>query len=181
MATRKRRSNGEGTIFFDKSRGRWIALISLPDGRRKKASTLTQKEARLKLVEMLADLENHGAVFDQRSRFQELSSLWRAKVVEAKTMAPKTREMKRWALDRLDSLLGDAKLVDLNAERIEGALEVMAAEGLSRESLNKIKSVLNQLCAFGERRGLLRKNPVSIVELPGNLPERKERRSLTVD
>ena len=181
MATRKRRSNGEGTIFFDKSRGRWIALISLPDGRRKKASALTQKEARLKLVEMLADLENHGAVFDQRSRFQELSSLWRAKVVEAKPMAPKTREMKRWALDRLDSLLGDVKLVDLNAERIEGALEVMAAEGLSRESLNKIKSVLNQLCVFGERRGLLRKNPVSIVELPGNLPERKQRRSLTVD
>ena len=65
MATRKRRSNGEGTIFFDKSRGRWIALISLPNGQRKKASALTQKEARLKLVEMLADLENHGAVFDQ--------------------------------------------------------------------------------------------------------------------
>ena len=74
-------------------------------------------------------------------------------------MAPKTREMKRWALDRLDTLLGDVKLVDLNAERIEGAFEVMAAEGLSRESLNKIKSVLNQLCVFGERRGLLRKNP----------------------
>ena len=162
MATRKRRSNGEGTIFLDKSRGRWIALISLPDGRRKKASALTQKEARLKLVEMLADLENHGAVFDQRSRFQELSSLWRAKVVEAKIMAPKTREMKRWALDRLDSLLGDVKLVDLNAERIEGALEVMAAEGLSRASLIKIKSVLDQLCAFWGAPWPAQKEPCSL-------------------
>ena len=160
MATRKRRANGEGTIFFDKSRNRWVAQISLPDGRRKKASAPTQKEARLKLAEMQDDLKNHGAVFDQRSRFQDLSSLWSTMGVEAKPMAPKTREMKHWALDRLDSLLGDTKLVDLSADRIEGALEAMAAEGLSRESLNKIKSVLNQLCVFGERRGLLRKNPV---------------------
>tara|TARA_B100000315_G_scaffold59396_1_gene53902 strand:+ start:83 stop:397 length:315 start_codon:yes stop_codon:yes gene_type:complete len=103
MGKSRKRANGEGTIFFDKSRGRWIALISLPDGQRKKASAVTQKEVRLKLVEMRADLENHGAVFDQRSRFQELSSLWRAKVVEAKVMAPKTRELKHWALDRLPS------------------------------------------------------------------------------
>ena len=63
---RKRRANGEGTIFFDNSRNRWVAQISLPDGRRNKASTLTQKDALLKLAEMQDDLKNHGADSDGR-------------------------------------------------------------------------------------------------------------------
>ena len=42
----KRRTKGEGTIFFDNSNKRWMAQISLPSGKRRTKSGKTQKAVR---------------------------------------------------------------------------------------------------------------------------------------
>ena len=181
MAGHHKRSNGEGSLFWDDSRERWVAQLTVPDGTRKKRTAKTRREASRLLTEMLNDLEVNGGVFDQKSRFADLSSLWREKVLTAKDMAPKTRDVKTWALDRLDEELSTVKLVDLNADRIEKALGAMAVEGLGKGSLIKVKSVMNQVCVFGERRDLLRKNPVPVVELPAGLAKPDDGRTLTID
>ena len=181
MAGHHKRSNGEGSLFWDDSRERWTAQVTAPDGTRKKRTAKTRREAGRLLTKMLVDLEVNGGVFDQKSRFADLSSLWREKVLMAKDMAPKTRDVKRWALDRLDDELSTVKLVDLNVDRIEKALGTMAAEGLGKGSLIKVKSVMNQVCVFGERRDLLRKNPVPVVELPAGLAKPDDGRALTID
>jgi integrase len=181
MALHHKRSNGEGSLFWDDSRERWVVQLTVPDGTRKKRTAKTRREANRLLTEMLNDLEVNGGVFDQKSRFADLSSLWREKVLMAKAMAPKTRDVKTWALDRLDDELSTVKLVDLNVDRIEKALGAMAAEGLGKGSLIKVRSVMNQVCAFGERRDLLRKNPVPVVELPAGLAKPNEGRALTID
>jgi integrase len=181
MAGHHKRSNGEGSLFWDDSRERWVAQLTVPDGTRKKRTAKTRREAGRLLTKMLVDLEVNGGVFDQKSRFADLSSLWREKVLMAKDMAPKTRDVKRWALDRLDDELSTVKLVDLNVDRIEKALGTMAAEGLGKGSLIKVKSVMNQVCVFGERRDLLRKNPVPVVELPAGLAKPDDGRALTID
>ena len=181
MARHHKRSNGEGSLFWDDSRERWVAQLTVPDGTRKKRTAKKRREANRLLTEMLVDLEVNGGVFDQKSRFADLSSLWREKVLMAKDMAPKTRDVKRWALDRLDDELSTVKLVDLNVDRIEKALGTMAAEGLGKGSLIKVKSVMNQVCVFGERRDLLRKNPVPVVELPAGLAKPDDGRALTID
>jgi len=181
MAGYRKRSNGEGTIFHEEARNRWVALLTLPDGSRRKRTAMTKREASQLLRQMATDVQNTGGVFDERSRFQDLSGLWREKVLESKAMAPATRTAKTWALDRLEEELGRVRLVDLKADRIEDALENMLASGLGRESLIKVKSVLNQVCRFGERRDLLRKNPVGVVELPAGMPKALEGRALTED
>ena len=181
MALHHKRSNGEGSLFWDDSRERWVVQLTVPDGTRKKRTAKTRREANRLLTEMLNDLEVNGGVFDQKSRFADLASLWREKVLTAKDMAPKTRDVKTWALDRLDDELSTVKLVDLNVDRIEKALGAMAAEGLGKGSLIKVRSVMNQVCAFGERRDLLRKNPVPVVELPAGLAKPDDGRALTID
>jgi integrase len=179
MTTRPKRSNGDGSIYFDKSRSRWVATVTLPDGPRRKRTAVKKSEAQSLLRKMLADLQVDGGICDQKSRFGDLSSLWSVKVLEARHMAPTTRDAKRWALDRINRELSTTRLVDLTPDRIEDALGTMAADGLSRQSLIKIRSVLNQVCKFGERRDLLRRNPVPMVELPPGLAMGSEGRALT--
>ena len=77
MAGHHKRSNGEGSLFWDDSRERWVAQLTVPDGTRKKRTARTRREAGRLLTEMLVDLEINGGVFDQKSRFADLSSLWR--------------------------------------------------------------------------------------------------------
>jgi integrase len=181
MAGSRKRANGEGTLFWEEARGRWVAELVLPNGERRKRTARTKKEAGQLLTRMVIDVERTGGVFDQSSRFSDLARLWREKVLDAKVMAPSTRSGKDWALGRLEDELSRVKLVHLNADRIEGALAAMAADGLGRESLIKVRSVANQVCKFGERRDLLRRNPVSVVELPAGLKESTAGRSLSVE
>ena len=181
MAGSRKRSNGEGTLFWEERRRRWVAQLTLPDGERRKRTATTKKEAGQLLTRMAIDVETTGGVFDQSSRFSDLAKLWREKVLDAQVMAPSTRSGKDWALGHLEDELSRVKLVHLNADRIEGALAAMAAEGLGRESLIKVRSTANQVCKFGERRDLLRRNPVSVVELPAGLKESTVGRSLTVE
>jgi integrase len=179
MSTQTKRPNGDGSVFFDGSRNRWVAMLSLPDGTRRKRTAIKKSDAHTLLRKMHVDVDVDGGICDQKSRFGDLSSLWCVKVLEARQMAPATRAAKRWALGRLDSELLRTRLVDLTPDRIEEALASMAADGLGRESLIKIRSVARQICKFGEGRDLMRKNPVPMVELPADLPASKEGRSLT--
>ena len=181
MPGSRKRANGEGTLFWEERRGRWVAQLALPNGERRKRTALSKKDAGQLLTQMAIDVETTGGVFDQSSRFSDLAGLWREKVLDAKVMAPSTRSGKDWALGRLEDELSRVKLVHLNADRIEGALAAMATEGLGRESLIKVRSVANQVCKFGERRDLLRRNPVPVVELPAKLKKSTVGRALTVE
>ena len=44
MAGSRKRSNGEGTLFWEERRGRWVAQLTLPDGERRKRTAMTKKE-----------------------------------------------------------------------------------------------------------------------------------------
>lgn len=46
----KRRSRGEGSIYFSDGKGLWIAKITLPDGKRRVKYSKTQKVVREWLV-----------------------------------------------------------------------------------------------------------------------------------
>jgi integrase len=54
---RKRRANGEGTVFWFAPRQRWSAVVTLPDGKRKQKYFKTELEARKELRRMLTALE----------------------------------------------------------------------------------------------------------------------------
>jgi hypothetical protein len=54
----KGRANGEGTIYeYPKGSGIWYAQISLANGRRRKRRAASQREARAKLKQLQAELD----------------------------------------------------------------------------------------------------------------------------
>lgn len=181
MAAGKKRANGEGSLFFDSAKKRWVAQVSLPGGRLKKKTAVSQREARKFLTAMKAEIDTTGGLVNEQSRVSDLTELWRHKVLLVKDMAPSTRATKEWALRHIEDSLGGIKLVKLNVLMIERFLLVMSKGGLGRESLIKIRNVLNQVCEFGERRDLLRRNPVGLALLPSGLSDSKPGKALTVE
>ncbi|MBX6754530.1 MAG: hypothetical protein IRY86_09880, partial [Thermorudis peleae] len=62
----RRRGSGEGTVFFDQRRGKWVAQLSVPDpvrGRLRRVSRVadTQREA-LKLLQKLREEHERGVL-----------------------------------------------------------------------------------------------------------------------
>ena len=174
-----RRSNGEGSVYFDQHGQRWVATITTGDGRRHKRTAPSHKAAKLRLRALLDEQQKNGRISSPQATLAELMEAWRDKSLDAAKIAPSTRLNKLWAYGWIEQELGAVRLEQLTADRIETALASMAAAGLGQESLIKIRSVLNQICRFGERRELLRRNPVGVVELPVGLDPSGEGRALS--
>jgi integrase len=59
---RKRRANGEGSVFWFAPRKLWVSDVSLPDGKKRRKYSKTEVEARKKLRHMLTALERGEAL-----------------------------------------------------------------------------------------------------------------------
>jgi integrase len=171
-----KRANGEGSIYFDKNKGVWIAAVSI-NGRRIKRSAPTQREAR-SLKDDLSKSASRLVSKDKTLRtVSDLLSNWHDSQVASDDKSAATLDATRWAISHLVSYLGSIRLEKLNFEEIERAFKALAGPNhqLSRSSLVKIRSVLNQACRWGVRRGSIPDNPVPIVELPKTKSARESR------
>jgi len=177
----KRRANHEGSVFFDKSRGRWVGLV-LIDGRRRKVSARTREEAATKVGKLIhGDPAERDA--DRRTTLGELLRDWQAKSLEGRKLAPSTVETHRWACRLWTEELGTVRLADLDVVRIETVLGRMASgpRPLSKASLIKVRSTLRQALAWAERRRQIPHNPAAAAELPTEAGETRPRRALDAD
>lgn len=161
-----KRANGEGSIYRDKAKGKWVASLSI-DGRRIKREAATQKEARLLLEELRKQSVRSAPKNSNLRTVADLLGDWLDSRMASDERAASTLVTSRWAISHLNRHLGAVRLSKLTFEDVERALKAMASkEHLARPSLIKIRSVLNQACKWGERRGALATNPVGIAELP---------------
>lgn len=86
------RANSEGSVYQRKRDGRWIAAVSLPDGRRKEWIFDTQQAAKTRL-EIVRDEMRRGAVPDPvRLLLSEYLDEWLGRHQAKKTLRPKTIE-----------------------------------------------------------------------------------------
>lgn len=96
-------------------------------------------------------------------------------------LAPPTVESYVWALNRVEAELGTVRLATLTPEHVEATFARWAANGTSRSSLIKIRSVLNRVLTYAERRGLAARNIAKLVELPAAARRTEPGRALTVE
>src|SRR6185437_8249890 len=75
----KRRGNNEGSLL-QRADGRWMARVSLPDGKRKGVYGKTRKEVEKKLRDMLNDLEKGIVPADGRQTVEQFLTYWLSSV-----------------------------------------------------------------------------------------------------
>ncbi len=178
--TDRNRAPGEGTLYEEKSRSRWVGAVVI-DGKRRKVTAKTKTEARQKLNALTRSRDNGEQVGDGNTTVAQLVDKWMARDVASRSIAPSTLDTYRWSTRTINASLGKRRVRELTTDDIENWLDKMSEAGLARSSLKKFRSTLRQALEFGERRGVVNRNAASIAKLTPGARATAERTALTPD
>ncbi len=177
-STRNRvRGNGEGTVFYDTDKGRWIARVTI-DGVRRKKTAPTEAQAKRLLRDLLRDADEGATPTQGNITVRQLLEDWSTNALPARNLAPRTIEINQWAVTKLIEMIGSKRLRSLSASEVEKALR---EAGYSRESYIKIRSILGKALDYAMRRKLVTSNIARHVELPAEAPRTEPGRALTIE
>lgn len=179
-----RRGHGEGSIYWDGTRGRYIGHAPRVPGtnRRPMVSAKTKTEARDKLrAAMRAQAEGLSDP-DGRLTVATFLERWLTETLPAapKVRSEETVKNARWAVEKhIVPAIGKKKLATLTADDVDEMLQSMAAAGYARNSMMRVRTVLGRALRHAERRGKVVRNVVALVDTPAG--PKREPRSLTVE
>lgn len=169
-----RRGNGEGSIFFEEERNRWIGQISIADpGSGKRSRPKVTGKSRTEVARKLKELRDQEGVAASSSRVRtvgELLDLWFETAAAAKLGPGSTLDNYGSQIDKhIKPKLGRLRLDKVTAEDIDRFLLSMAADGYSRSTLVKLRSVLRQAFRWGVKRRHISWDPAALAEMPSQL------------
>jgi integrase len=178
MASTKR-SNGEGSLYYDKSRDRWVAVrvVGFRDGKpiRRKVSAKSRANAAAKLRE-LDDKIQAGTIPSGRiPTVREWMTYWLNEVA-AERNRPSTVKAYRTYVDRyIIPLLGDHRLDRLSPEHLSAAWRSLMTDGcpgkddarpLSSTSAHQAHVILSRALKVAQQRGHVAKNVATLTDAP---------------
>ena len=186
MSTRNgaRRGKGEGAVYFEADRARWVGVLDLGrrgDGRRvrRKVTGASAREARDKLRKLRSEIEAGAHERDGNLTVEAFLTDWLEREVPKFARSVNTLDNYAWAIRcHLVPGLGSHRLAKLTPDHVDELLEVRAADGLAKSSVQRIRAVLVTALDHADRRELVRRNVARLTRTPDAGATR--RRSLTV-
>jgi len=168
-----KRGNNEGSIT-KRSDGRWMARITLEDGRRKSFYAKTRQEVARLLAEALRDQAKGLPIVGEKQTLAQYLTNWLG------TTRPtvRTGTFRRYEeLTRVHIVptLGAMPLARLGAQHLNALYAAKLGEGLSPTTVRYIHVTLHRALGQALRLGLVQRN---VSELAS--PPRKRRRSMQV-
>lgn len=166
-----RRGRGDGSIYFDASRSRYVGAVSFNDpdspGKRirRKVSGVTREEVRGKLKELLKEKDKTGTVarwdVTVEAAIRDLldypPAVWKSS---------NTLDCYRDHAARIIPVLGKTPLVRLSAAQVRALLYGMADRGYSKRTISGTRSLLVQAIHRAELDGLVTRNVARLAEMP---------------
>ncbi|MFP3990293.1 tyrosine-type recombinase/integrase [Streptomyces sp. E11-3] len=180
----RRAGHGEDSIYWDKSKNRYIGAVSLgytPAGKRNrpKVSGKTKTEVRRKLRERRKQLEAAaGANVPARYTVGQAVTDWLAQGLKGRE-ASSVDTYRSLADTHIVPDLGKANLRDLDADELDEWLEAKT-DDLATQSLKMVHSILRRSITHAQRRGKAVRNVAEWVEVPDGKPGRPSK-SLTLE
>lgn len=167
MAKGKRRGRGEGSIYQRKD-GRWVAEITLEDGKRKPLYGKTQAEALEKLRQAQYEQRQGILATGPKQKLSDHLTYWLEQVKKRRVRAS-TYMRYRVALDaHILPALGHLPLNKVTLRIIQQFYNRKLDEGLSPSSVITLNKVLNQALGYAQKERLISANPCKGVSLPAS-------------
>ncbi len=167
----KRRSKGEGTIYFNDRIDRWVAQITLPNGRRKSKSSKAQKEVRDWLIDQRKQLLEGLYVADDQIKLGGFLDRYMDDVAKH-SLRPRSYEKYFGIINNhIKPDLGNFKLIALRPDQVQALYSRKLNEGVSEHTVRYIHAVLHKALNQALRWGLIARNVTDLVEKPR--PKRK--------
>lgn len=191
MARPRKLGYGEGSVYFDQSKGVWRGAVTI-DGKRRRVSGLSRTEALAELDQLRSAVASSTPTGDD-TRLCVWIDWWLETVGAAQEDASEATEYNyRWALEQASSV-GGKRLRDLTTGDVEGLLRQLATrkpskpkEGragrrgpLARSSLSRVRHALSVVLEEAVRRDMIARNVAKSARLPKVAAKAVPRRSLT--
>lgn len=173
-APARKAANGEDSIYWDKSKNRYVGAVSLgftAAGKRNRAkvSGATKTEVRRKLRDLKKELEQGSKTLAHYTVGQAVDD-WLAQGLRGKAEGS-VDTYRSLARTHITPRLGKAKLRSLEADEVDAWLEGRA-ELLATTSLQLLLSVLRRSISHAQRRGRAVRNVADFVVAPEGRPGR---------
>jgi integrase len=177
----KRTRKGGGTVFWDADRGCYTGQFSYYNeaGKRKRPKVYAATETKCweKLDELRGEFKKTGSVAARDLTVGDVISDLLAHP-PASWKSPLTTVNKKNYAARITDALGKAKVARLTVAQVERFLEDTAAEGLSADTLRRLRSMLRLAIRRAERDGKISRNVADLAMVPAGA--RRQSRSMTL-
>ena len=185
MKRKKRRGNGEGTVFEDKKNNRWIGqYISgiSAEGKAIRSSVYgkTQKEVLGKLNDIRYKLNNDLFVEKNNIKLISIMEDIKEEKFASNTISGGQYARLKWTIQKIkDSELGNKNIQDITKEDIQNFLNSL--KDLSNSYIKKIYEQFVQAYRRAEIKRYTKYNPMYEVVKPKSNKEDKEVKALNID
>jgi len=180
---RQRRERGDGAIYHDDERGRWVGQLDLglsPTGRRRRPKVFgtTRQEVKDKLA-ALREADRQGVDLTARSvTFDQLAVMWVERDLDAR-VSDSTRANYRTLLHgQIAAAIGHRRVADLRTDDIEKMLLHLQELGRSGRYLRLALNLTRRVLDYAMRRDVVLRNVADRVKAPAG--PTAERFGLTV-
>jgi integrase len=179
----KRRSKGDGALYWSETRQRWIAEATIgytPAGKRiyRRGSGKTKTEAKAKLKEVIRDHDDGLTIAPHGYTVADAVNDWLAYGLAGRSESTRDNYT-TLAQAHIIPALGARKLRDLSATDIDRWL-ADKAKILSTRTLRLLHSLLNRAVVRAMKRDKVKRNVVMLCDVPTGLDGRPSK-SLTLD
>ena len=170
--------HGEGSVFMRKD-GRWVARITLPNGKKKTVYCKSEKEAERARRKMLSELEQGTLATGPQQLLKVYLEQW-IEQAHKSSIRVSTYNMYRIAVYKhIIPSLGHIMLHRLTPQQVQAFYTLKLDEGLSAKRVRGLHSVLHVALDNAVKWGLVGKNVCDLVNAP--IPRRPDIQPLTLE
>jgi integrase len=179
-----RRSRGEGSLYWNQARQRWIAEVTTGydgSGKRitRKASAKTKTEAKAKLKEMVRDLDDGLSIAPHNYTVADAVHDWLTFGLSGNGPAT-VAKCRSLAGTHIIPALGACRLRELSADDVDRWL-ASEAKSLSADTLRQVRSILRRSVSRAQARDKVKRNVVLLCDLPAAGRDGRPSKALTLD
>lgn len=178
-----RRNRGDGGLYWDESRERWIGVITVGydtrgKPRRRKVSAPTKTEANEKLRTLLREIDLGVDLSQGGITVEEVLKAWLAHGLNGRSEATLAQN-RHLAEAHIVPLIGKKRLRDLRAHDVDRMLTARRHQ-LSTSTLQRVLSILRRAIRWAEARDLVGRNVALLCTAPAGRGGRPSK-SMTLD
>jgi len=164
----KRRSRGEGTIFYSEKASRWIGQLTMPDGRKKSKKSKSQGEVKKWLLTQRKALQEGNYLKDESYTVEAFLDRYIADVA-TNTLSIRTLLSYKYLIkNHIVPEIGSIKLSQLRPEHLQVLYTKKLNEGLSRRTVQYIHQFLHTSLRVAYKWGLVLRNVADLADAPAS-------------
>jgi integrase len=162
----ERRGNGEGTVYFQEARQRWVGAISLDRGQRKYVYGKTKREVTIKLRAAQRRQDDGLPFVPEKQTVGQWLDYWFTTVIAAEREPTTAANYKILIENHIKPFLGHVRLAKLQPEHVEQWQAELEANKRSAETRRAAMVRLRTALNLAVKRQHVSRNVAMLVESP---------------